>query len=116
VRARSSRCPARQSHPGRSRRKRCQEPGQRLEDWPKRARGRRCVADLRPVGARSKQRRRDDGERRRRNRQVVQASSLGPLLAIVASQTPGESVSVSYLDQNGMAETTNLTLATGPPR
>jgi S1-C subfamily serine protease len=43
-------------------------------------------------------------------------SSPADLGAIVASQTPGESVSVSYLDQNGMAETTNLTLATGPPR
>ena len=43
-------------------------------------------------------------------------SSPADLGAVVATQKPGESVSVSYLDQNGMAGTTNLTLASGPPR
>ena len=42
-------------------------------------------------------------------------SSPADLGAVVASHKPGESVSVSYFDQNGMSGSMNVTLASGPP-
>jgi S1-C subfamily serine protease len=43
-------------------------------------------------------------------------SSPDELSAIVMTQKPGASVSASYLDQEGATQTTDLTLASGPPR
>ena len=45
-------------------------------------------------------------------RSIASPADLG---AVVASHKPGESVSVSYFDQNGTAGTMNVTLASGPP-
>ncbi len=42
--------------------------------------------------------------------------SPSELSAVVLTQRPGASVSTTYLDQYGAARTTNLTLASGPPR
>ena len=46
-------------------------------------------------------------------RSIASPADLG---VVVATQKPGDSVAVDYLDQNGMAATTNLTLGSGPPR
>ena len=43
-------------------------------------------------------------------------SSPDELSAIVLTQKPGASISAVYLDQSGATQTTNLTLASGPPR
>jgi S1-C subfamily serine protease len=43
-------------------------------------------------------------------------SSPDELGAIVMTQKPGASISAVYLDQAGATQTTNLTLASGPPR
>ena len=43
-------------------------------------------------------------------------SSPDELGAIVMTQKPGASISAVYLDQSGATQTTNLTLASGPPR
>lgn len=43
-------------------------------------------------------------------------SSPDELSAIVSTQRPGAAVSAAYVDQYGMAQTTNLKLASGPPR
>jgi S1-C subfamily serine protease len=43
-------------------------------------------------------------------------SSPDELSAIVMTQKPGASISAVYLDQEGATQTTNLTLASGPPR
>ena len=43
-------------------------------------------------------------------------SSPDQLSAIVLTQKPGASISAVYLDQSGATQTTNLTLASGPPR
>jgi S1-C subfamily serine protease len=44
---------------------------------------------------------------------VTSASSLGPL---VAAAKAGSTVSVTYLDQTGVSQTTTVTLASGPPQ
>jgi S1-C subfamily serine protease len=46
--------------------------------------------------------------------QVV--SSPDALTAIVAAQKPGASVSATIVDQNGVSQTANLSLGSGPPR
>jgi S1-C subfamily serine protease len=43
-------------------------------------------------------------------------SSPGDLSDVVLTQKPGASISAVYLDQEGATQTTNLTLASGPPR
>ena len=43
-------------------------------------------------------------------------SSPDELSAIVLTQKPGASIAAVYLDQAGATQTTNLTLASGPPR
>ena len=43
-------------------------------------------------------------------------SSPQALSAVVSTQRPGASVSAVFVDQNGMAQTTNLKLGSGPPR
>ena len=43
-------------------------------------------------------------------------SSPDDLSAIVLTQKPGTSLSAMFLDQDGATQTTNLTLASGPPR
>ncbi len=43
-------------------------------------------------------------------------SSPADLGVVVATQKPGASVSVNFLDQNGTEQSTSLTLTTGPPR
>jgi S1-C subfamily serine protease len=43
-------------------------------------------------------------------------SSPDALSAIVSTQQPGTAVSAGYVDQYGMAQTTNLKLGSGPPR
>jgi S1-C subfamily serine protease len=43
-------------------------------------------------------------------------SSPDELSAIVLTQKPGASIAAVYLDQHGATQTTNLTLASGPPR
>jgi S1-C subfamily serine protease len=43
-------------------------------------------------------------------------SSPDELSAFVLTQRPGASISAIYLDQDGATQTTNLTLASGPPR
>ncbi len=43
-------------------------------------------------------------------------SSPDALTAIVAAQKPGASVSATVVDQNGVSQTANLSLGSGPPR
>jgi S1-C subfamily serine protease len=43
-------------------------------------------------------------------------SSPAGLTTIVTTQTPGEPVSATYVDQEGATQTANLALASGPPR
>lgn len=43
-------------------------------------------------------------------------SSPDELSQVVFTQRPGASVSAVYLDQAGATQTTDLTLASGPPR
>jgi S1-C subfamily serine protease len=43
-------------------------------------------------------------------------SSPDSLSQIVVAQKPGASIDVVFVDQAGTTQTTNLTLASGPPR
>ena len=43
-------------------------------------------------------------------------SSPDGLTAIVMTQKPGTPISATYVDQSGATQTTNVTLASGPPR